>query len=145
MTKAREEQNIKRRVYDALNVLISSDVLVKDHKAVYYRPFFEQQSRKQRDRSTSTGRAGELAAKKHQLLQALNVKQHSLKQKKAQLQNLLIKAAAVDELLKRNQTNEDRLPEVRFPFVMVTPPQAADSNTVFINDSGNYPDGFQEV
>ena len=31
---SREEQNIKRRVYDALNVLISAGVLVKDGKKV---------------------------------------------------------------------------------------------------------------
>jgi hypothetical protein len=33
-TVSREEQNIKRRVYDALNVLISAGVLVKDGKKV---------------------------------------------------------------------------------------------------------------
>lgn len=33
-TKAKDEQNIKRRVYDALNVLISADVLKKNGKFV---------------------------------------------------------------------------------------------------------------
>lgn len=33
-TKAKDEQNIKRRVYDALNVLISADVLKKNGKHV---------------------------------------------------------------------------------------------------------------
>ena len=33
-SKARDEQNIKRRVYDALNVLISADVLKKNGKFV---------------------------------------------------------------------------------------------------------------
>ncbi len=31
---AREEQNIKRRVYDALNVLISAGILIKEGKRV---------------------------------------------------------------------------------------------------------------
>ena len=31
----KEEQNIKRRVYDALNVLISSGILKKEGKKVY--------------------------------------------------------------------------------------------------------------
>lgn len=34
--KAREEQNVKRRVYDALNVLIAAEVLRKSNKLVYF-------------------------------------------------------------------------------------------------------------
>ena len=34
--KAREEQNVKRRVYDALNVLIAAEVLKKTNKTVYF-------------------------------------------------------------------------------------------------------------
>ncbi len=34
--KAREEQNVKRRVYDALNVLIAAEVLRKSAKMVYF-------------------------------------------------------------------------------------------------------------
>jgi len=32
---SKDEQNVKRRVYDALNVLIAADILKKDGKAVY--------------------------------------------------------------------------------------------------------------
>jgi E2F/DP family winged-helix DNA-binding domain len=39
--KAREEQNVKRRVYDALNVLIAAEVLRKHNKVV----FFNEQGR----------------------------------------------------------------------------------------------------
>jgi hypothetical protein len=35
---AKEEQNIKRRVYDALNVLISAGILVKEGKLVRKNP-----------------------------------------------------------------------------------------------------------
>lgn len=34
--KAKEEQNVKRRVYDALNVLIAAKVLRKQSKIVYF-------------------------------------------------------------------------------------------------------------
>lgn len=34
--KAREEQNVKRRVYDALNVLIAAEVLKKSNKVVMF-------------------------------------------------------------------------------------------------------------
>jgi hypothetical protein len=34
--KAREEQNVKRRVYDALNVLIAAEVLKKNNKMVHF-------------------------------------------------------------------------------------------------------------
>jgi len=33
--KAKDEQNVKRRVYDALNVLIAADILKKDGKTVH--------------------------------------------------------------------------------------------------------------
>ena len=33
--KAKDEQNVKRRVYDALNVLIAADVLKKEGKKVF--------------------------------------------------------------------------------------------------------------
>ena len=33
--KPRDEQNIKRRAYDALNVLIAADILKKEGKVVY--------------------------------------------------------------------------------------------------------------
>lgn len=33
-SKSKDEQNIKRRVYDALNVLISADILKKNGKYV---------------------------------------------------------------------------------------------------------------
>lgn len=35
MIKAKDEQNVKRRVYDALNVLIAADILKKDGKTVH--------------------------------------------------------------------------------------------------------------
>lgn len=41
--QAREEQNVKRRVYDALNVLIAADILERDQKTVFYK---ERKSRK---------------------------------------------------------------------------------------------------
>lgn len=33
--EAKDEQNVKRRVYDALNVLIAADILKKDGKTVF--------------------------------------------------------------------------------------------------------------
>lgn len=38
VTQSKDSQNIKRRVYDALNVLISAGVLVRDGKVVSIDP-----------------------------------------------------------------------------------------------------------
>lgn len=48
--KAREEQNVKRRVYDALNVLIAAEVLRKSAKMVYFNEMGKQTLTRQRHR-----------------------------------------------------------------------------------------------
>jgi hypothetical protein len=133
LTQAREEQNIKRRVYDALNVLIASDVLVKENKSVFYKSYYENQYKaKHRDRSRDSGRgSSELVAKRNHLLKHLANKQQVIQKKKAMLQGILIKVFAIDEILRRNQSrpsSQERV--VSFPFIMVSPATPEGTNNV---------------
>lgn len=118
--QSREEQNIKRRVYDALNVLIAADILVKDNKVVYYRVFYDTQKPKQvKDAPKQPGTdAG--ALKRDALLRELKRKKEQVEEKKELLRSLMVKGFAVDDILKRNAANPQANQKlVSLPFIMV--------------------------
>jgi len=105
--KHKNEKNIRRRVYDALNVLIAADILVRVGKKV-----------RCPDRPMSTGNP-ELDEKR-QLFTTLT---NAVKEKNHELHLLSCKVLAADKLIKRNQKRRDHEDEkIYFPFLVVSTP-----------------------
>lgn len=126
-----------------MNVLIASDVLVKENKSVFYKSYYENQYKaKHRDRSKDSGRGGsELMTKRNHLMKLLSNKQQAIQKKKTMLQAILVKVLAIDEILKRNKnspSNSERV--VSFPFIMVTP-SSSESSNVGLAHSDNFKHG----
>jgi len=110
--KAKEEQNVKRRVYDALNVLIAAKVLRKASKIVYFN-----------DSDTDRNYKHE----KKCLSKSLQQKEMIIKKKKIQLTNLVEKFVEIKGLIDRNIANQPKA-QVKFPFLLIGP--AGGNNTV---------------
>ena len=71
ITFAKEEQNIKRRVYDALIVLISAEILVKDGKRV--------KSNQKNHKIQFSDKLNEISALKHRIVSLKDQKTKSIK------------------------------------------------------------------
>jgi len=98
--KAKLDANVKRRVYDALNVLIAADVLEKQSKLVVF-------NNKSFDRNF-----------KHEMTSISKYcqnKEYNIRKKKIQLTNLVKKYIAIKSLIDRNASGTSP-PEVKFPF-----------------------------
>ncbi|CAD8149931.1 unnamed protein product [Paramecium octaurelia] len=87
----KDEQNIKRRVYDALNVMIASKVLKKEGKKV----ISGMQGKTKTRRNETDNQKEELQTSKS-----------IIKEKKKRLKELFTKMIALENLIKRNSTNE---------------------------------------
>lgn len=66
-SESSDERNVRRRVYDALNVLEALDIIVKDKKAVKWRGFPETQSEKHCALQRAREQVGQLEAKELKL------------------------------------------------------------------------------
>lgn len=122
--RAKEEQNVKRRVYDALNVLIAANVLKKVNKNVYYNEsgFFNFITTKKEMAS-----AQEVKHRREHLLRELDRKEVENFKKKLHLKDLLTKLFAVKNLIKKNKVgNRNRF--VSFPFMLASPSNCSDSH-----------------
>ncbi|DAZ94447.1 TPA: hypothetical protein N0F65_002765, partial [Lagenidium giganteum] len=82
---AYDEKNIRRRVYDALNVLMAMDIISKERKEIRWR-----------------GLPSNLQHDTEMLLAERNERLKSVEQKKQHLQDLLVQQIAMKNLLKRN-------------------------------------------
>lgn len=114
-----------------MNVLIASDVLIKDNKSVYYKSFYESQMKnKNKQKYLAASKAGsELANKRNHLAKILAARQQATHRKKAILQALLVKVFAMDEILRRNKDQPDPKEKfVSFPFIMVSAAASEDNN-----------------
>lgn len=98
--RLREEKNIKRRVYDAINVLIAAGVLDKDERGVFMK-------------SSEGNRAAA------NMEEAVFVQRQSIQQKKGQLTELLHRFLAVQHLIHRNAHNQDPTDCLPFPFLVL--------------------------
>lgn len=96
MSKLKDEQNIKRRVYDALNVLISADVLKKNGKFV----MSQQDALSEKLKSSSRNAKKE---DKDNLFDQIIKKQNLLREKKSKIDELKNKREVLNALLKRNR------------------------------------------
>jgi len=91
---SKEEQNVKRRVYDALNVLIAADILRKEGKLVCCEPSSNSSARgskknNQQSRESIIEQIEEIKKRKKEKLEAL--------------QELVFKSLAIKNLVRRNK------------------------------------------
>jgi len=98
--RVREEKNIKRRVYDAINVLIAAGVLDKDERGVFMR---------------NSGESREAVDMEEEVLALRD----SLRQKRTQLTDLLNRFLAVQHLIHRNAQSKEPVDSLPFPFIVL--------------------------
>jgi len=118
--ETKDEKNMKRRVYDSLNILVASGILIKERRKVRCSDSFLQ------------GRV----LNKHEIKHQKEQLQHQLAQRKAVketklevLRDLAYKSLALKSLIKRNQEQESLQ-----PIESVHPPGKEDEET---NDKGS--------
>ncbi|TYZ60136.1 hypothetical protein PybrP1_005883 [[Pythium] brassicae (nom. inval.)] len=85
-----DEKNIRRRVYDALNVLMAMDIISKERKEIQWK-----------------GLPSNLQHDTEMLIAERNERMKSLEQKKQHLQDLLVQQVAMKNLLKRNAARKN--------------------------------------
>lgn len=95
---AKDEQNVKRRVYDALNVLIAANVLSKEGKKVKAEPTASM-------KSNLTSSQNPLQ-KREYLSKALISKQERLEKKQGIIDDLIVKFVSLKSLCNRNSIAE---------------------------------------
>jgi hypothetical protein len=98
LEKVKEEKNILRRVYDALNVLIASEVVVKKGKKYVWQCSTPDQN----------------SAKRHQI----TITKAKIDEKKKVLQDLVTRFESVSQLLLRNKKKAS-CELIRFPFIII--------------------------
>ena len=91
-----DEKNIRRRVYDALNVLMALEIISKDKKSISWRGF-----------PSSCCESDEQDA----LVDALARAEVQREEHEAQLENLILQYVSTANLLKRNKADGARLDE----------------------------------
>ena len=115
--RARDNKNIRRRVYDALNVLISSGVIKKSGRQVEWG-----------SQSKATSRV-ELEGE-HQQIQD---KKSAVTEKRNELGQVADKFVCLRGLIERNKT---KIPEeiVKFPYILLaTPDETSNSMSLRLN------------
>lgn len=90
-----DEKNIRRRVYDALNVLMALDIIAKDKKSISWRGFPSSSGSDEQDA----------------LLDALAKAEELRKEQESQLEALILQYISTANLLKRNKADGARLDE----------------------------------
>ena len=116
-----DEKNIRRRAYDALNVLTAMDIISKDKKDIQWKGFPPMAGDSgERQGGASSGRDKEKARLKAKIEQ----KQKELRQKEGHLKELLTQFVSLKQLLSRNQRPEyaadpDKHHRIYLPFVIV--------------------------
>mmetsp|Transcript_45962 Transcript_45962/g.115248 ORF Transcript_45962/g.115248 Transcript_45962/m.115248 type:complete len:500 (+) Transcript_45962:242-1741(+) len=115
-----DEKNIRRRAYDALNVLTAMDIISKDKKDIQWKGFPSLSGDGKGQRSGfSTGGENEKERLKHEIRE----KQKEVEQKEGQLEDLSVQYLSLLQLLKRNErTSRETVNQHRIylPFVLVS-------------------------
>eukprot|EP00049_Salpingoeca_infusionum_P006546 m.108466 g.108466 ORF g.108466 m.108466 type:complete len:332 (+) comp13347_c0_seq1:160-1155(+) len=132
-TDTRESRNIKRRVYDALNVLTAMNIISKEKKEIRWLglPTNTQQEFKQYE---------ELKAKKLD----------AIKRTKDQLRDLILQQIAFKNLIKRNEERQrsgllpDSSEAVKLPFILVNTPKDTTVDCQISDDRTEYYFGFDK-
>mmetsp|Transcript_20267 Transcript_20267/g.37847 ORF Transcript_20267/g.37847 Transcript_20267/m.37847 type:complete len:404 (+) Transcript_20267:9932-11143(+) len=117
--RIREEKNVRRRVYDAINVLIAAGVLDKDGKNVIWKEKW--------DAVEVEDRRGEVEASRE-----------VVKAKRAELSEILNKYVAIQHLVHRNKKALTTSQRVHFPFLMVGTSDSPDNSmSIRANPNGS--------
>jgi preprotein translocase subunit SecD len=97
-----DEQNVKRRVYDALNVLIATDVLRKEGKKVYCNTQAEL---------VGIPRRRELTIQKERKKKINEEKKRVIQEKLRVVREMVLKYLAIENLIERNKAAEEEAEE----------------------------------
>ncbi|CAG9323684.1 unnamed protein product [Blepharisma stoltei] len=115
--RIKEEKNIRRRVYDAINVLIAAGVLERDEKNVRWKAEFN---------------VGELVEKR----EFLEKRKREVDAKRLEFKEILNKYLAIQNLINRNTINPKGEPALQFPFLLVsTSDSPTNSMSIKVNSS----------
>lgn len=99
--RVKEEKNVRRRVYDAINVLIASDVLERNGRNVSWKEKWDN---------------SEVDFKKNDL----EKKRSLIEDKKKGMKIVLNKFLAIRALISRNKRGLSGKPAINFPFIIVS-------------------------
>jgi hypothetical protein len=96
-----DEKNIRRRVYDALNVLMAMEIITKDKKEITWR-------------GLPSNRPG-----MDELEQERDFRENQLETKREALRELLAQQVCFRNLVEHNSTREDVEEKIPLPFIIV--------------------------
>lgn len=117
--RVREEKNVRRRVYDAINVLIAAGVLDKDGKSVIWKEKWDAVEVEDRRKEVEASR-------------------EVMKAKRAELSEILNKYVAIQHLVHRNKKAMSSSQRVNFPFLMVASSDSPDNSmSIRANPNGS--------
>lgn len=91
---SKEEQNVKRRVYDALNVLIAADILRKEGKLVCCEPSSNNSANSSKKKNQQS---------RESIIEQIEEIKKRRKEKIEALQELVFKSLAIKNLVRRNK------------------------------------------
>ncbi|XP_057188708.1 transcription factor Dp-1b isoform X1 [Triplophysa rosa] len=130
-----DQKNIRRRVYDALNVLMAMNIISKDKKEIKWIGFPTNSAQECRDLETERLRRLE-----------------RIKQKQAQLQELILQQIAFKNLVQRNRQLEEknnRPPPpntvIHLPFIIVNTSKKTIIDCSISNDKFEYLFNFDNL
>jgi transcription factor Dp-1 len=115
--RVKEEKNVRRRVYDAINVLIAADVLERNGRNVSWKENWDHV---------------ETDLRKEEVEKRIK----RVEEKKKNLQAAINKYLAIRVLIHRNKKNTSLRPAIRFPFIVLSTPDVA-KNTMSIKVNAN--------
>ena len=114
--RIKEEKNVRRRVYDAINVLIAAGVLEKDGKNVSWKEEWD---------------SVEIEEKRAQLDEQRKI----VEDKKKQLRDVLHKYLAIKHLVHRNSASQETTTAIHFPFIVVSTADSPSNSVIFMQMS----------
>lgn len=119
-----DQKNIRRRVYDALNVLMALDIIIKDRKQIKWLGIpnnndYEQQLTLEIQKEN----------KRQQILL------ESIQQSKHALNETLQKYTRLDHLVSRNRLQEEHQGGIYLPFFMITSDQSIETNNNSVKEA----------
>mmetsp|Transcript_47602 Transcript_47602/g.115923 ORF Transcript_47602/g.115923 Transcript_47602/m.115923 type:complete len:514 (+) Transcript_47602:282-1823(+) len=120
---AGDEKNIRRRAYDALNVLTAMDIISKDKKDIQWKGFpnLSADGQPEGERRTFSSSGGD--SEKERLRQEIADKQKEVSQKETQLEDLSLQYLSLLQLLQRNAADTSEAANkhrIYLPFVLVS-------------------------
>lgn len=126
---AYDEKNIRRRVYDALNVLMAMDIITKEKKNIMWRGL-----------PTNTEQEGA------RLKLDLQTRHERFEKKRQHLQELLTQQVSFKRLIARNRHGDQNTERIPLPFIIVNTHKEAvidcemaeDKKEIFFNFSSPF-------